>query len=57
MLDSAKKLIDRSEVIIINTKEKEFFPLLTEYPDKIIIDMVRLDDSLLNNPNYKGINW
>ena len=57
MLDSAKKLIDRSEVIVINTKEKEFFPLLTEYPDKIIIDMVRLDDSLLNNPNYKGINW
>jgi GDP-mannose 6-dehydrogenase len=57
MLDSAKKLIDQSDVIIINTKEKEFFPLLTKRPDKIIIDMVRLDDSLLNNPHYKGVNW
>ncbi len=57
MVDTAKKVFDLSDVIIINTKEKEFFPLLKEYSDKIIIDMVRLDESLLNNPNYVGINW
>ncbi len=57
MFDTAKKVIDKSDVIIINTKEKEFFPLLKEYPGKIIIDMVRLDESLLNNPDYTGINW
>ena len=57
MLDSAKKVIDKCDVIIINTKEKEFFPLLKESCNKIIIDMVRLDKSLLNTPNYIGINW
>ncbi len=57
MLNSAKQVIDNSDVIIINTKEKEFIPLLKECPDKMIIDMVRLDESLLNNPNYVGINW
>jgi GDP-mannose 6-dehydrogenase len=57
MVDTAKKVFDKSDVIIINTKEKEFFPLLKEYHDKIIIDMVRLDESLLSNPNYVGINW
>ena len=57
MLDDAKKVIDTSDVIIINTREKEFIPLLKNCSDKIIIDMVRLDDSLLENSNYKGINW
>jgi len=57
MVDTVKKVIENSEVIIINTKEKEFIPLLKECPDKIIIDMVRLDESLLTNGNYIGINW
>ncbi|MGN6803456.1 MAG: nucleotide sugar dehydrogenase [Ginsengibacter sp.] len=57
MVSSAKEVIDDAQVIIINTKEKEFFPLLKNAPEKIIIDMVRLDESLLSNPNYTGINW
>ena len=57
MLDSAKEVIDECEIIIVNTKEPEFISLLKECPHKRIIDMVRLDESLLNNPNYVGINW
>ena len=57
MLDSSEKLFNRSDVIIINTKEKEFLPYLQNCEDKIIIDMVRLDESLLNKSNYIGINW
>lgn len=57
MLGDAKEVIDSSEVIIINTAEKEFMPLLKDCGNKIIIDMVRLDDSLLENSNYIGINW
>lgn len=57
MVSSAKEVIDDAQVIIINTKEKEFFPLLKNAAEKIIIDMVRLDESLLSNPNYTGINW
>ena len=57
MADTAEKLIADSDVIIVNTNEKEFFPLLKDCKEKIIIDMVRLDESLLNKPNYLGINW
>jgi len=57
MVESPKKVIDQAEVIIVNTKEKEFISLLQGSSDKTIIDMVRLDESLLSNPNYIGINW
>jgi GDP-mannose 6-dehydrogenase len=57
MVNNAQKIIDACDVIIINTKEKEFSPYLKKANDKIIIDMVRLDEELLNNPNYIGINW
>lgn len=57
MVNNAQKIIDTCDVIIINTKEKEFSPYLKKANDKIIIDMVRLDEELLNNPNYTGINW
>ncbi len=57
MADSVQKIIDNCDVIIINTKEKEFIPYLKKTEDKIIIDMVRLDESLLNKSNYIGINW
>jgi len=57
MVESAEKLFVSSEVIIINTKEKEFIPYLLQCDNKIIIDMVRLDESLLDKSNYIGINW
>ena len=57
MLNSANEVIDESQVIIVNTKEPEFIQLIKNCKDKIIIDMVRLDGSLLSNPNYVGINW
>ena len=57
LVDNAQKIIDTCDVIIINTKEKEFIPCLRNLEDKIIIDMVRLDESLLNKSNYIGINW
>lgn len=57
MVKNAQKIIDTCDVIIINTKENEFISLLKEPKNKIIIDMVRLDESLLDKPNYIGINW
>jgi GDP-mannose 6-dehydrogenase len=57
MVNNAQEVVEKSEVLIINTREKEFLSYLQHAEDKIIIDMVRLDDSLLNNPNYIGINW
>lgn len=57
MVEDAQKVIDTCEVIIINTKEEEFLPYLKNARNKIIIDMVRLDERLLEMPGYKGINW
>jgi GDP-mannose 6-dehydrogenase len=51
------EIINDSNVIVINTKEPEFFDLVKDIQDKIIIDFVRLDESLLSKGNYSGINW
>lgn len=55
--NDAASLINTCNVIIINTKEPEFLDLVKDIDDKIIIDFVRLDESLLSKKNYFGINW
>jgi GDP-mannose 6-dehydrogenase len=57
LIDDSAQLIRQSDVIIINTKEPEFINLVADIQDKIIIDFVRLDESLLGRKNYFGINW
>jgi len=51
------QLINDCNVIVINTKEPEFIDLVKDLGDKIIIDFVRLDETLLSKNNYYGINW
>lgn len=51
------KLIENSDVIIVNTKEPEFINYVQNINDKVIIDFVRLDEGLLSRSNYYGINW
>lgn len=55
--DDAKELVKESDVIIINNKEAEFVDLVKGIKDKILIDFVRLDEDILSNENYIGINW
>jgi GDP-mannose 6-dehydrogenase len=55
--NDAASLINSSNVIIINTKEPEFLDLVKDLDDKVIIDFVRLDESLQSKKNYIGINW
>ena len=50
-------VIENSDVLIVNTKEKEFIEKLKSVKDKIIIDFVRLGDEFLQLKNYTGINW
>jgi GDP-mannose 6-dehydrogenase len=50
-------LVQNSQIIIVNTKEPEFLDRIKDIDDKIIIDFVRLDSSLLKKSNYIGINW
>jgi GDP-mannose 6-dehydrogenase len=57
LINDAESLIDNCNVIIINTKEPEFLNLVKDIKDKVIIDFVRLDESLLKKEGYIGINW
>jgi GDP-mannose 6-dehydrogenase len=57
MIDDPEKLIAESEVIIINTKDQDFEYLVKDITDKIIIDFVRIDESMLSKSNYIGGNW
>lgn len=51
------EVIENSDVLVVNTREKEFIEKLKSVQNKIIIDFVRLDDSFLEKENYTGINW
>lgn len=51
------EVIKYSDVLIVNTKEKEFIEKLRTIQNKIIIDFVRLGDDFLHLKNYIGINW
>jgi len=50
-------MIKDCDVLIVNTKEKEFRAKLMLVEDKTIIDFVRLDEDFLQKANYIGINW
>lgn len=52
-----EEVIHKSDVLVVNTKEKEFIERLKTVDNKIIIDFVRLGDEFLDKKNYRGINW
>jgi GDP-mannose 6-dehydrogenase len=57
LIDNIDKLVNESDIIVVNTDETEFSEKLKNIYDKIIIDFVRLDKSFLQRENYIGINW
>ncbi|MEO6452925.1 MAG: nucleotide sugar dehydrogenase [Ginsengibacter sp.] len=58
MTDDIKNILDNSEVIIINNKENEYLETFLNWNGHAdIIDMVRIDGQVRNNPGYRGINW
>jgi len=57
LVENAENMLNTAEVIIIINKEKEFEDMLTNVQNKMIIDLVRLNEDILDKPNYQGINW
>jgi GDP-mannose 6-dehydrogenase len=57
MVNDAVEIISNSDVLIVTTKEKEFSTLLQNVEDKLIIDLVFLDNEITKKTNYYGINW
>jgi len=58
MVNDMNKLIDEAEVLVVNTREKEYVDALLETESTaIIIDMVRLPEPVRKRKGYIGINW
>lgn len=57
MAIDVEQMIEECDVLIVNTKESEFAEKLKDVQQKTIIDFVRLDEALIDKPNYIGINW
>lgn len=50
-------VIKESEIILISLKDNKFKSLVKNINDKIILDLVRLDEELIKKKNYIGLNW
>ena len=46
-----------SDVLVVTNKEKDFENVLKEYPNKIVIDLVRQWKEVDYNGKYEGISW
>lgn len=46
-----------SDLLVVTNKEKEFEGLLTQYPGKVIIDMVRQWREVDYDGYYEGLSW
>lgn len=57
LTDDLHSLINDSDVLILSNNEPEFKKALQNVSGKIIIDMIRIEDSVRKNNNYIGINW
>jgi GDP-mannose 6-dehydrogenase len=50
------KVIDKSEILVITQKDSRFNQLVSEFPEKHIIDLVRISENYQAS-NYEGICW
>ncbi len=56
--DNLNEVIESSELIIVANKEREYADLPERYPEKDIIDLVRINcDFNKSSKNYRGICW
>jgi GDP-mannose 6-dehydrogenase len=58
LVTDAQKALEEADVIVIGNGTKSFVNLLKDLaPEKMIIDLVRLDDMLEKRKNYAGLCW
>ena len=55
--DNLDSVCKESDVLVVTNKEKEFADVLTQYPNKIIIDLVRQWKEVDYSGHYEGISW
>ncbi|MDE5555116.1 MAG: UDP-glucose/GDP-mannose dehydrogenase family protein [Muribaculaceae bacterium] len=55
--DNIDEVISASDVIVVTNKEAEFDDILSRYPGKIIVDLVRAWKDVDYNGVYEGLSW
>ena len=55
--DDLDAVCRESDVLVVTNKEKEFADLLTRYPGKIVIDLVRQWKEVDYAGRYEGLSW
>ncbi|MCQ2310374.1 MAG: UDP-glucose/GDP-mannose dehydrogenase family protein [Paludibacteraceae bacterium] len=55
--DNLDEVCSQSDVLVITNKEKDFKDVLVNYPNKIIIDLVRQWKDVDYAGKYEGISW
>ena len=58
MVNSIEELIEFSEVIVIGNKSEEFRQALSNLSkNQIVIDLVRIEDTIKTDASYEGLCW
>lgn len=57
MVEEARELVNWADVLIVCTREAEFFQILGSAVDKVILDLVRVPVQINPTNQYIGINW
>ena len=55
--DNLDKVVEESDVLVVTNNEPEFRDIMTRYPGKIIVDLVRAWKEVDYNGIYEGLSW
>lgn len=55
--DDIEAVCGESDVLVVTNKEKEFANLLAQYPQKIVVDLVRQWKDVDYEGHYEGLSW
>lgn len=55
--DNIEEVCHDSDVLVVTNKEKEFANLLAQYPQKIVVDLVRQWKDVDYEGHYEGLSW
>lgn len=57
MVNSFKELLNESDVIVIANSQLVSVKQITKIKNKVIIDLIRIDENLRTKENYIGLSW
>ena len=55
--DDLETVCRESDVLVVTNKEKDFAEVLTKYPNKVVVDLVRQWKEVDYDGRYEGLSW